>query len=67
MLTMQLGPQQALLTAKIRFRRPFSLQQLESEIERIERRIQEQEPTMKTIFIEPDSLVEPPDDRQEAA
>jgi len=56
MLTMQLGPQRALLTAKIRFRRPLTLPRLESEINRIKRRIREQEPTMETIFIEPDSL-----------
>ena len=51
--TMQFGPQQALLTARIRFRRPLSLGRLESEIERIKKRIREQDPTMKEIFIEP--------------
>jgi len=64
-LTMQLGPQQALLTAKIRFRRTLSLQQLESEIRRIKQRIRHQEPIMKTIFIEPDPLAEFPGDRPE--
>jgi len=64
MLTMQLGPERALLTAKIRFRRPLDVQQLESEIDRIKRRIRQQDPTMETIFIEPDSLT---GDRPETA
>ena len=55
MLTMQLGPHQALLTAKIRFRKPLTLPQLESAIDRIEARIRKQEPTMVRIFIEPES------------
>jgi cation diffusion facilitator family transporter len=67
MLTMQLGPQQALLTARIRFRHPLGLHQLELEIERIKQRIQEQEPSMATIFIEPDSLAELPSHRPEVA
>jgi cation diffusion facilitator family transporter len=55
LLTMQLGPRQALLTMKVKFQGPLSLQQLESAISRIKARIQEQEPTMERIFIEPDS------------
>lgn len=58
LLTMQLGAQQALLTAVIRFRRPLSLERLESEIERIKKRIQDEDPTMERIFIEPERLVE---------
>jgi divalent metal cation (Fe/Co/Zn/Cd) transporter len=54
-LTMQLGPQQALLTAQINFRRPMNLQQLESTIDRIKDHIRIQEPTMIRIFIEPDA------------
>jgi cation diffusion facilitator family transporter len=53
-LTMQLGPGQALLTAKIRFQRSLNLQQLESAIDRIKKQIQEKEPMMKSIFIEPE-------------
>jgi divalent metal cation (Fe/Co/Zn/Cd) transporter len=55
LLTMQLGPQQALLTARVEFRDPLSLQQLESSIERLKRRIREEDPTMETIFIEPNA------------
>ena len=55
MLTMQLGPGQALLTAKIKFQRSLNLKQLESAIKRIQKQIQEKEPMMKRIFIEPDS------------
>lgn len=54
-LTMQLGPGQALLTTKIKFHRSLTLQQLESAIDRIKKQIQEKDPTMKRIFIEPDS------------
>ena len=55
LLTMQLGPQQALLTAKIVFRPPLNLEQLETSIERIKERIRQQEPAMVKILIEPDS------------
>jgi hypothetical protein len=52
---MQLGPQEVLLNAGIRFRRAVSHQQLESAIGRIKRDIREQEPTMERIFIDPDA------------
>jgi cation diffusion facilitator family transporter len=64
-LTMQLGPQRALLTVRIKFRQPLSLQEVESAIARIKKRIREQEPTMETIFIEPDPLTQR--DKAEAA
>jgi hypothetical protein len=54
-LTMQLGPQQVLLNAEIKFRRALSRQQLESAIDRVKRHIREQEPTMERIFIDPDA------------
>ena len=66
-LTMQLGPQEALLTAKIKFRRPLSLERMESEIDRIKARIRREDPTMVRIFIEPDSLALPSDKTQGAA
>jgi cation diffusion facilitator family transporter len=53
LLTMQLGPDHALLNAKVKFRGSLTLQQLESTIQRLETRIREQEPTMERIFIEP--------------
>lgn len=67
MLTMQLGPDQALLTVKIKFRQPLTLRQLESAIQRLEAQIREKEPTMERIFIEPDSLAEQFNDKPEAA
>jgi divalent metal cation (Fe/Co/Zn/Cd) transporter len=56
LLTMQLGPAQVLLTVDIKFCRGLDVQQLESAIDRIERRIREQEPTVGRIFIEADAL-----------
>ena len=53
---MQLGPEQALLTASLQFRRPLDLQQLESAIHRIKERIRQREPTMHRIFIEADPI-----------
>ena len=55
MLTMQLGPGQALLTAKIKFQGSLNLQQLEAVIDRIKKEIKEKEPMMKRLFLEPDS------------
>lgn len=66
-LTMQLGPQEALLTAKIKFRRPLSLERMESEIDRIKKRIRHEDPTIVRIFIEPDSSSPSGDMTREAA
>ncbi len=56
LLTMQLGPEEVLLTVAIRFRRNLDVQQLESAIDRIENRIRRDEPTVVRIFLEADSL-----------
>jgi len=56
LLTMQLGPEQVLLAVDIKFRREFDVQHLESIIDRLESRIRREEPTVKRIFIEADSL-----------
>jgi divalent metal cation (Fe/Co/Zn/Cd) transporter len=56
LLTMQLGPEQVLLTVDIKFRRGLDVQQLELAIDRIESRIRKEEPTIERIFIEADSL-----------
>jgi cation diffusion facilitator family transporter len=66
-LTMQLGPRQALLTAKIKFRSPLDLAQLESTIDRIKKRIREEDPGMERIFIEADSLAASKKGRADAA
>ncbi len=67
LLTMQMGPQHALLNVEIRFRRTLNIQQLESAITRIKGRIMEQEPTMERIFIDPDPFPEPKANKIEAA
>ncbi len=56
LLTMQLGPDEVLLTVAIRFRRGLDIQQLESAIDRIETLIRRQEPAVVRIFIEAESL-----------
>jgi divalent metal cation (Fe/Co/Zn/Cd) transporter len=56
LVTMQLGPNQVLLTVNIQFRRDLDLQQLESAIEGIENQIREREPMIERIFIEAESF-----------
>ena len=56
LLTMQLGPEQVLLTADIKFRAGLNVQELESAIDRIESHIREQEPMIERIFLEADTL-----------
>jgi divalent metal cation (Fe/Co/Zn/Cd) transporter len=56
LLTMQLGPNQVLLTVNIQFQRRIDLQQLESAIERIENRVRQREPMIERIFIEAESF-----------
>jgi divalent metal cation (Fe/Co/Zn/Cd) transporter len=67
LLTMQMGPQHALLTVEIRLRRTLDIQQLESAISRIKSRVMEQEPIMERIFIDPDPFPEPSANKTEAA
>ena len=55
-LTMQLGPDQVLLTVDIRFQRNLTMDQLESVIDRLEKKIREQEPSIQRIFIEAESF-----------
>jgi cation diffusion facilitator family transporter len=56
LLTMQLGVDQVLLTIAIKFRRDLGVSQIESTIDRLERRIRQEEPSIKRIFIEAESL-----------
>ncbi|HEY7096422.1 MAG TPA: cation diffusion facilitator family transporter [Terriglobales bacterium] len=56
LLTMQLGPDQVLLNVEIMFRRGLTVQELESTIDNLERRIRECEPSIRRIFIEAESL-----------
>ncbi len=55
-LTMQLGPNQVLLTVEIQFRRGLSVEQLEAVIDRLETKIRQQEPSIQRIFIEAESF-----------
>jgi len=55
-LTMQLSPDQVLLAVAIRFHHGPSVRDLEATIDRLERRIQSEEPTVKRIFIEAEAL-----------
>lgn len=56
LLTMQLGPDQVLLNVDVKFRRGIDIQELESAIDRLEDRIRREEPKIKRIYIEADSL-----------
>jgi divalent metal cation (Fe/Co/Zn/Cd) transporter len=56
LLTMQLGPNQVLLTVNIQFHRELDIRQLELAIERIEKLIREKEPMIQRIFIEAESF-----------
>jgi len=56
LLTMQLGPDEVLLTVDIRFRRGMKVEQIESTIDRIEERIRQENSIKVRIYIEADSL-----------
>lgn len=56
LLSMQLGPDEVLLTVGIRFRRGLKLEQVEGAIRRIQGQIRSEEPIVERIFIEADSL-----------
>ncbi len=54
-LTMHLGPDFIVLAMKVAFEPSLSVEQVEGTINEIERRIREEQPHMKKIFVEPDS------------
>ena len=54
-LTMHLGPDFIVLAMKVAFEPTLSVDQVEQTINEIERRIREEQPNMKKIFVEPDS------------
>jgi divalent metal cation (Fe/Co/Zn/Cd) transporter len=56
LLTIQLGPEQVLLTAEVRFQRELNVEHLEKEISKIESRIRSEEPRIRQIFLQPDPL-----------
>ena len=54
--TMQLGPDEILLAVALRFSSHLRVQELELTIDRLEEKIRRQEPAIKRIFIEAESL-----------
>jgi cation diffusion facilitator family transporter len=66
LLTMQLGPEQALLTVTLKFLDGLELNQLETIIAGLKQQIQHQDPTIAQIFMEPSALngTEQPDKPQ---
>jgi cation diffusion facilitator family transporter len=56
LFTLQFGPDQILLAASIQFDPNLRVRDLEATIERLERKIQREEPAIKRIFIEAESL-----------
>ena len=67
LLTMQLGPEQVLLTVDIKFRKGLDVPQLESAIDRIEGSIRNVEPMIQRIFIEAESFTQNPKSSSRAA
>jgi cation diffusion facilitator family transporter len=67
LLTMQLGPDQVLLTVQIRFRQDLDMPGLEGAIDRIEKRIREEEPEIQRIFIEAESFRHGSEESRKAA
>jgi cation diffusion facilitator family transporter len=56
LLTMRLGPESVLLTAKLRFRRHLNLDQVEQAIERLERAIKVPYPSILHLYLESGAL-----------
>jgi len=55
-LTMHLAPKEVLLNLEVRFRKGLSVAELESAVDRMEKRIRDKYPQVKRIFIEAESL-----------
>lgn len=64
LLTMQMGPQEAILTVEIRFHCRLDIKKVETAIGRIKSHIRDREPGMEKIFIDPEQF---PESRDEAA
>lgn len=56
-LTMHLGPHQVLLVINVRFREELSSAEVTAAVDRLERKIRQQHPDIKRIFIDAGSLV----------
>lgn len=52
LLTMQLGPEQALLTASVRFKRDLGIDEVEQAIDRLKRTVNRQCATIRHVFFE---------------
>lgn len=66
LLTMQLGPEEALLTIRVQFRAGIDSRQLEQIIARLKRHIQQQDATITKIFIEPSARADAQQDTMAA-
>jgi divalent metal cation (Fe/Co/Zn/Cd) transporter len=55
-LTMQLGPDEVLVTVDIRFQPGLDVRELEHVIAKLEGRIKQAEPKVQRIFLEPGAL-----------
>jgi divalent metal cation (Fe/Co/Zn/Cd) transporter len=55
-LTMQLGPDEALLTASVRFRREMRIGEVEQAIARIEKKVAAAYPSVKHVYFESGAL-----------
>jgi divalent metal cation (Fe/Co/Zn/Cd) transporter len=53
LLTMQLGPEDVLLTADVRFVRTLSIDEVDCTIDRLEHRVKQQDPAIQRIFFRP--------------
>jgi cation diffusion facilitator family transporter len=67
LLTMQLGPNEVLLNVEIQFQRESCVEDLERTIGRLERRVREEFPEVKHLFVEVASLHDRPEDLQKAS
>jgi divalent metal cation (Fe/Co/Zn/Cd) transporter len=56
LLTMQLGPEQVLLTADVRFQRELNVEHLEKETNKIESHILSEELRIRQSFLQPNPL-----------
>jgi cation diffusion facilitator family transporter len=62
-MTMHLGPEDVLLNLDLRFRPGLSTSEIEAAVERLERRVRDEHPSIRRIFLEVNALRGAPADR----
>ena len=67
LLTMQLGPDEALLTVEVRFGRGLKLEEVESAIARLKTALRQRDQSLSRIFIEPEPVRSSPESASRAA